>query len=278
MNAVVQSRSFPQYPSWTNEDQSRMIGNWHCPLPVFHYNITMIVQFQIVLKGHFVQENFHSDELYGINGPSILIRSGSDSLIEKTSKKMNRLLYFSNNCEIHEQGSVTDQVTRTDSFIQLYRVACLNSSYLKGSGSHSPFPKTVVMWEYDFESLNSLSKNSFAAITVKIDLALESENDFYNKSDGLDMLVSNCKRLIQHNGTIRIVSYWSTLSGNSVTNSVKYHSKLIQILKKYDFLVIDQLGPMTTTSRIPNFEVYNAIAQHGTANVDGTYGTMLQRT
>ena len=99
-----------------------------------------------------------------------------------------------------------------------------------------------VMWEYDFESLNSLSKNSFAAITVKIDLALESENDFYNNSNGLDTLVSSCKRLIQHNGTIRIVSYWSTLSGNSVTNSVKYHSKLIQVLQKYDFLVIDQLG------------------------------------
>ena len=114
-------------------------------------------------------------------------------------------------------------------------MACLNSSYLEGSGSHSPFPKNVVMWEYDFESLNSLSKNSFAAITVKIDLALESENDFYSKSNGLDMLVSSCKRLIQHDGTIRIVTYWSTLSGRSVSNSVKYHSKLIQILKSTTF-------------------------------------------
>ena len=39
---------------------------------------------------------------------------------------------------------------------------------------------------------------------------------------------------------------------------------------------MDQLGPMTTTSRIPNFEVYNAITQHGTGSVDGTYGTMLR--
>ena len=84
----------------------------------------MIAQFQIILKGHEVQEKFRNDELYGINGPSILIRSGSGSLIEKTSKKMNRLLYFSNNCEIHKQGSVTDQVTKTNSFTQLYRVAC----------------------------------------------------------------------------------------------------------------------------------------------------------
>ena len=263
-------------PVMDEEDQSRMIGNWHCPVPFFHYNIPMIAQFKVVLKGHEFQENFSGNKLFGLKGPSVLVSGGSETLMEETSKKMNKLLYFSNNCQIHERGIVVDPVTKTNSFTQLYRVACLNSSYLEGPPFHSPFPKNLVMWKYDFESLKSLGKDSFAAITIKIDLALEMANDLSNKSNDLDILVRNCKGLLQHNGTIRIVSYWSTLSDSSVTNSAKYHSKLIRILKKYDFVVMDQLGPMTTTSMIPNFEVYNALFQHGNGNVDEGSATMLQ--
>ena len=112
----------------------------------------------------------------------------------------------------------------------------------------SLLPPYVVIWNYNFNHLNSLKKNIFISITIKISL-----DDVDNgNSNEFKILFAECKKLLQNNnGTLRVVLMSSNKSRNLMYNKQQDVMKTMQM---NGFNLIQSVNPMTTTAMVPNFE------------------------
>ena len=238
----------PGIPFQDNNNNNN--GNWYCYLPTMHYNISMIIESSIVLKTIKPEALLNFNQLYGIIGKSVLIKRKNDVY----NNDKDQTLYISNDCKIHQRNMIKRGTMKNDddddSFIQLYRSECFNysSAFSSSFSSSSLLPPYVVIWNYNFNHLNSLKKNSFISITIKISL-----DDVDNgNSNEFKILFAECKKLLQNNnGTLRVVLMSSNKSRNLMYNKQQDVMKTMQM---NGFNLIQSVNPMTTTAMVPNFE------------------------